>query len=124
MRTVFLLPVLVVSSALASPAFAAEPPPPEVQIAEAVLAAPAEYRDGAGVLGYNADGALVKLREGKNEMICLASDPSKPTVHVSRYHKELEAFMARGRELSAQKVTGQPRIDMRSKEVSEGKVQM
>jgi hypothetical protein len=124
MRTAFLFPVLVMSAALASGAFAAEAPSPEVQISEAVLAAPAEYREGAAVLGYNADGALVKLREGKNEMICLASDPSKPIFHVSCYHKELEAFMARGRELSAQKVTGQTRIDMRSKEVSEGKVQM
>jgi len=112
------------SAALASGAFAAEAPPPEVQIGEAVLAAPAEYREGAAVLGYNADGALVKLREGKNEMICLASDPAKPTFSVACYHKDLEPFMARGRELVAQKVTGEARIEMRNKEVSDGKVQM
>jgi hypothetical protein len=124
MRTAFLLSVLVTSAAIPSGAFAADAPSPDVQIAAAVLAAPAEYRDGAAVLGYNAEGALVKLREGKNEMICLASDPAKATFSVACYHKDLEPFMARGRELIAQKVTGQTRIDMRSKEVSDGKVQM
>lgn len=101
---------------------AAAVPPPEQQIAAAVLAAPAEYRDGAAVLGYNAEGALVKLREGRNEMICLASDPAKPTFSVACYHKDLEPFMARGRELLAQKVTGKARNDQRNKEVAEGKV--
>jgi hypothetical protein len=119
MRPVFLLAVCVISAA-----FAAEAPAPDVQISEAVLAAPAEYREGAAVLGYNAEGALVKLREGKNEMVCLASDPSKTTFHVACYHKDLEPFMARGRELSAQKLTGQARVEMRNKEVGDGKVQM
>ena len=62
---------------LASTIVAAEAPPPNVQIAAAVLAAPADHRDDATVLGYNAQGELVKLREGKNELICLANDPSK-----------------------------------------------
>jgi hypothetical protein len=103
---------------------AAEAPTPEVQIAAAVLAAPADLRDGAAVLGYNAQGEVVKLREGKNELVCLASDPSKTAFSVACYHKDLESYMARGRELVAQKVTGQNRNDIRWKEVAEGKLTM
>src|SRR5439155_14589762 len=86
----------------ASLAVAADVPPVEVQIAGAVLAAPAELRDGAAVIGYNPQGAQVKIREGKNEMICLASDPAKTAFNVACYHRDLEPFMARGRELLAQ----------------------
>jgi hypothetical protein len=109
---------------LASTLTAAEAPPPAAQIAAAVLAAPTELREGAAVLGYNSKGDLVTLREGKNEMICLASDPSKTTINVACYHKELEPYMARGRELLAQKVTGQARNDLRWKEVADGKLKL
>ena len=106
-------------------AFAAEVPSAEVQIAGAVLAAPAELRDGATVLGFDASGGgRAKLREGKNEMICLASDPAKKTFESDCYHKDLEPFMARGRELPAQKVTGAKRNGIRNKEVEEGKLPM
>ncbi len=103
---------------------AAEAPSPEVQIAQAVLAAPPDLRDGAAVLGYNPQGELVKLREGKNELICLANDPNKNSFSVSCYHKDLEPFMARGRELLAQKITGPKRNEIRWKEISEGKLSM
>ncbi|MGA2600273.1 MAG: hypothetical protein ABSH09_25180 [Bryobacteraceae bacterium] len=83
-------------------AVAAEIPPAQVQIAGAVLAAPVDLRDGAAVMGYNADGKLVQIREGKNELICLATDPAKPAFNVACYHKDLEPFMARGRELLAE----------------------
>jgi hypothetical protein len=109
---------------VASTLTAAEAPPPAAQIAVAVLAAPAELREGAAVLGYNSKGELVTLREGKNEMICLASDPAKTAVNVACYHKELEPYMARGRELVAQKVTGQARNDIRWKEVADGKLKL
>jgi len=108
----------------ASLAFAADVPPAEVQISGAVLAAPAELRDGAAVLGYDAKGSLVTLRPGKNELICLASDPAKTAFNVACYHKDLEPFMARGRELVAQKVTGAKRNEIRFKEMEEGKVKM
>jgi hypothetical protein len=108
----------------AAAASAATIPAPEVQIASAILAAPAELRAGAGVLGYNPQGELVTLRQGKNELICLASDPAKPTMSVACYHKDLEPYMARGRELVAQKVTGQKRNDIRWKEVADGKLKL
>ena len=114
------LPIL----AIAWIAAAAEVPSPQVQIAGAVLAAPAELRDGAAVLGFDAQGGRVTIREGKNEMICLASDPAKTTFNVACYHKDLEPFMARGRELLAQKVTGAKRNEIRFKEVEDGKLAM
>lgn len=103
---------------------AAPPQPPEVQIAGAVMAAPQESRAGAAVLGYNAEGKLVKLREGSNELVCLASDPARTTFSAACYHKDLEPFMARGRELVAEKVTGQKRLDQRFKEIDEGRLPM
>jgi len=109
---------------LAATAAAAEVPSAQVQIAGAVLAAPAELREGAAVLGYDTKGAMVKIREGKGEMICLATDPAKTAFNVACYHKDLEPFMARGRELLEQKVTGAKRNEIRNKEVEEGKVRM
>jgi hypothetical protein len=120
MKTMIGCCAVLVASTLA----AAEIPSPDTQIAAAILAAPSELRDGAAVLGYNAKGDLVKIREGKNEMICLASDPSKSAFSAACYHRELEPYMARGRELLAQKVTGQKRNDIRWKEIADGKLKL
>jgi hypothetical protein len=105
-------------------AFGADAPPAPAQIAAAVMAAPTELRDGAAVLGFDAQGARVQIREGKNELICLAPDPAKTNFEVDCYHKDLEPFMARGRELVQQKVTGAKRNEIRFKEVEEGKLKM
>lgn len=115
---------LLLALSLPLAVLASEVPPPEVQIAGAVLAAPEEMRAGAAVLGYNAQGALVEIRKGSNELICLASDPAKSSFNAACYHRDLEPFMARGRELLAQKITGQKRIDLRYKEIEEGKLKM
>jgi hypothetical protein len=122
-RTVVKPPILLLmlSAALAG---AAEIPPAEAQIAGAVLAAPPELQAGAAVLGFDAQGKRVMLREGKNELICLAADPARATFEVDCYHKDLEPFMARGRELLAQKVTGAKRNEIRFKEVEDGKLPM
>src|SRR5262245_3772891 len=120
MRLCFALSPLFLVSALS----AAEIAPPAVQIAAAIQAAPAELRDRAAVLGYNAKGELVKLREGKNDLICLATDPTKTAFSVACYHKDLEPFMARGRELLAQKLSNKERNDIRFKEVETGKLPM
>ena len=116
--------IILWAGLVASTAAAAEVPSPEVQIAAAVLAAPAELREGAAVLGYNPQGELVRLREGKNELICLANNPNNARFSVAWYHRDLEPYMARGRELLAQKVTGQKRNDIRWKEVADGKLAM
>src|SRR3989442_843722 len=80
---------------------AADVPSPAVQIAEAVLAAPEELRANATVLGRNRQGVLVPLGEGKNHLICLASDPAKNPFESACYPRRLEPYMARGRELLA-----------------------
>lgn len=110
-------------SALAGAAFAAVPTTAE-QIAAAVQAAPKDRREGAAVLGYDAGGKLVTLREGKNDLICLADDPKVEGLSVACYHKDLEPFMARGRELDAEGSKGQDRHKQRWQEVDEGKVKM
>jgi hypothetical protein len=116
--------VLLASTLAVSKVSAAEVPSADTQIAATILAAPAELREGAAVLGYNPKGELVTLRAGKNEMICLASDPAKTAFSAACYHRELEPYMARGRELLAQKVTGQARNDIRWKEVADGKLKL
>ena len=117
-----------VGSALFSPALIlaqGQVLPPTKQIQAAIAAAPAEMREGAGVWGYNDGKKLVKLREEKNDMICLASNPdNEKQFHVACYHKLLEPFMARGRELRAQGVKD-PEVDsVRFKEIKSGKLAM
>ncbi|MBM3811609.1 MAG: hypothetical protein FJW20_08220 [Acidimicrobiia bacterium] len=96
----------------------------EDQIASAVQAAPVDRRAEAAVLGYNASGELVTLREGKNDMVCLADDPKAKGFEVACYHKDLEPFMARGRELAKKGVGGRERHDQRNQEVKDGKIPM
>jgi len=97
-------PRLVAQSPAPSPTAAGtrgRVPPAAVQIAAATAPAPAEQRAGATVLGYAADGRLTTLRAGTGDLVCLASDPAADAFHVACYHKSLEPFMARGRELRA-----------------------
>ncbi len=108
---------------MSMPLFAIDIAPPADQIASAILAAPKERRDAATVLGYNDKGEVVTLRQGTNDMICLADDPKDKAFSVACYHKDLEPFMARGRELAA-KYKGKERHEVRWKEVDEGKVKM
>jgi hypothetical protein len=101
---------------------AQEVAPPEEQIASSILAAPKERRADATVLGFTKDGKVETLRKGTNDMVCLADDPAEKGFSVACYHKDLEPFMARGRELAAQGVKGNARHEMRWKEVDEGKL--
>lgn len=95
------------------------------QIAATIQAAPEELRAGAAVLGYGADGKLAELRKGTNELICLADDPKDTRFSAACYHKDLEPFMARGRELAAQGLAGGARNEnYRWKEIKEGKLSM
>jgi hypothetical protein len=100
----------------------ADVPPRDHQIAGAVLAAPEEMRAGATVLGFNENYEVITLRKGTNELVCLASDPRRNNFNVACYHRDLDPFMARGRELTAQGVTGQQRHDIRYKEIEERKL--
>jgi hypothetical protein len=98
--------------------------PPERQIAAAISPLPEPLQKGAKVLGYDASGKLVTLRGGTNEMICLADDPSGKRFHVSCYHKSLDQFMARGRELRAQKMAEEMVDSTRARDVKAGRLAM
>lgn len=113
---------LLAGLAAASVAFASDVPPAADQIAASILAAPEDRRADAAVLGYNEKGDVVTLRKGSNDLICLADKPGDEQFSVACYHKDLEPFMARGRELEKQGVTGKERHELRWKEVDDGKV--
>lgn len=94
------------------------------QVAAAMLAAPEGRRTDATVLGYNAEGDVVTLRKGSNDLTCLADTPGDEEFSVACYHNDLEPFMARGRELSRQGYKGDERHEIRWKDVDEGRVSM
>ena len=75
------------------------------------------------MLGYNEKSEVTTLRKGTNEIICLADDPAAKGISVACYHKDLEPWMARGRELAIQ-YKGKERHEQRWKEVDEGKVKI
>lgn len=79
---------------------------------------------GARVYGYDAQGEFVLLRTGTNELVCLADNPKQEGLSVSCYHKDLEPFMARGRELKAAGKTFQEIFDIREAEAKSGKLVM
>jgi len=116
--SLFLLALLTMA------AHAQELPSADHQIAGALLAAPEELRTGATVYGYNAQYELVTLRQGSADLVCLASDPKRKTFNVACYHKELDPFMARGRELTKTGITGQQRNEIRYEEIKAGKLLM
>ena len=99
-------------------------PSADVQIKTALLAAPSEDRENAMVYGYSESGEFTILRKGTNEMICLADDPKQSGLNVSCYHKDLDPFMARGRELKKDGKSFQDIFDMREEEVKAGKLKM
>jgi len=102
----------------------AQIPSAEIQIKTAELAAPADKRAGAMIYGYNNQGDWVVLRKGTNELICIGDDPKQKGLSVSCYHKDLEPFMARGRELKTQGKTFQEIFDIREAEAKSGKLIM
>lgn len=96
----------------------------EALIAASLMAAPEESRDGCKVIGYNMVGDFVTLREGDNEFIVLADNLKQSGFNAASYHKSLEPFMARGRELRAEGKTGPEIFDIREEEVKSGKLDM
>lgn len=99
-------------------------PSAEVQIKTALLAAAEESREKAMVYGYSPKGEFIVLRKGENELVCLADDPAQPGLNVSCYHKSLEPFMSRGRELKKEGKSFDDIFNIREAEVKSGKLQM
>ena len=98
--------------------------PTEIQIKTAVLPAPEEDRAAAMVHGYDESGKMVVLREGSNNMVCLADDPSSKGINVSCYSKKLEPFLKRGRELKEAGSDMMSIRETRKKEVEAGTLKM
>ena len=94
----------------------------DVQIQQAMLALPEEFRDGAMVLGYKGASELSVIREGNNAMICLADDPQKDGFNVVGYHKDLDPFMKRGRILKKEGKSAKEIFELREKEVKSGNI--
>ena len=99
-------------------------PDKQNQIDAAVQAAPEEERDNASVYGYDTNGKLVLLREGSNNLICLSDDPNRDGFQVVCYHKDLEPFMTRGRELKAAGKSFNEIFDTREQEAKSGALKM
>ncbi len=89
-------------------------------ITSAVLPLPEAMRDNATVLGYDDDEKVSVLRQGTNEMYCLGDKPGDDRFQAVCYHKSLEPFMARGRELRAQGVSGKDVLEKRHQEMDQG----
>ena len=89
----------------------------------AVLPIAEADRATAKILGYE-DGTLVVLREGTGAFICSADNPDDERFQVLCYHKSLEPYMARGRELRAEGITGKPGIEKRWEEIDAGELEM
>jgi hypothetical protein len=121
MRTfVFLLG----ATALGAVSLPAQVPSAELQIAGAVSAAPSASRADATVIGYTNYHRMATLREGTGDMVCLADDPAEPRFHAACYHKDLEPFMRRGRELKDAGMTHTQVDSVRLAEVQAGTLKM
>jgi len=121
MRVISLFILLIISSFAQAQT---EILPADIQIKTAVLAAPESKQSGAKVYGYNQQGELVVLREGSNNLICIADDPEFEGIQVACYSEKLEPFMSRGRELSSQGKSEMEKRRIRKEEADSGKLKM
>lgn len=97
-------------------------PDKEVQMKAAVMAAPEDKRDGVMIYGFDENGNFTVLRNGSNDLICLADDPQQKGFNVACYYKDLDAFMARGRDLKKEGKSFKEIFDIREEEVKAGKL--
>ncbi len=108
----------------ASPLMAQTLPSNDIQIAGATSPAPADLKDDARVLGYNADGDLIEIRSGSNDFTCIADNPFDERFHAACYKNTMDAFMSRGRELKKEGLGRDQSREMRMKEIEAGKIKM
>ena len=123
MKTPFLITplfLLAVGTLAQTPAA----PSADTQIKTAVMAAPADKQAGAAVYGYSDKNEFVLLRKGTNELICLTDDPAQKGLSVSCYHRDLEPFMKRGRELKQQGKKPGEILEIREQETKAKKLMM
>ncbi len=94
----------------------------DIQIQQAILALPEEFREGAMVLGYKGSSELTVIREGNNTMICLADDPRMDGFKVVGYHKDLDPFMQLGRTLKKEGKSVKEIFEIRKDEIKSGNI--
>jgi hypothetical protein len=124
MRMIRVFALAVLPSIVAAQAAPVVVPPADEQIAAAVLPLPELMRAGATVMGFKTAGKLEVLRPGTNGMHCLALYVMRPDFHVACYHKGLEDFMARGRDIR-EKMGARANVDsIRFAEIASGKLKM
>ncbi|MDX1578276.1 MAG: hypothetical protein R3266_07315 [Gemmatimonadota bacterium] len=92
-------------------------------VALAVSPLPEAERASATVIRVEESG-VVTLREGSGPFICIADDPSDDRFQAACYHESLEPYMARGRELRREGVTGRENIAVRREEIEAGTLDM
>lgn len=85
---------------------------------------PDNLQAGARVLGHDSQGKLVTLRPGTNDFTCIADDGKSKQYHVACYHKALEPFMARGRQLHALNKSREAIDSVRGADVKAGRYSM
>jgi len=106
-------------------AVGAEPAVPlDHQIAGALQAAPEDRRADARVLGFGASGGIEEIRPGTGDLECIADQPGDDRFSAACYHRSLAPYMQRGRELTAQGVTGTDRNARRWAEAEAGTLPM
>lgn len=111
-------------AAQAQPAAPRTALPHDLQIRLAVQAAPTPIRDSVTVQGWNPRGQFAVLRQGTGPIICVAPNPDATQLEVSCHHIDLEAFLARGRELAAQGVGVERRTRTRWDEIAAGRLRL
>ncbi len=99
-------------------------PSKDAQMKAAVMAAQEDMRDGAMIYGYSEKGEFIVLKNGSNDLVCLADDPNQKGFNVACYYKELDPFMARGRELRKEGKSFKEIFDIREEEVKSGKLKI
>jgi hypothetical protein len=99
-------------------------PSKDIQIKAALLAAPADKRDSATVYGYAENSDMILLKQGTNELICVADDPAQADFSVACYHKDLHPFMQRGKELRKMGRSHEQIFGIREKEAKSGELIM
>lgn len=99
-------------------------PAPDMQVKLAVMAAPADKKDAATVIGFDSEGKYVTLRKGTNDLVCLTDDPAQKGFSAACYHESLEPFMAWGRTLKMAGKKGNDMNEQRDKDAKAGKFKM
>ncbi len=92
----------------------------EALVATALMAAPEESREACTVIGFDVNGDFVTFKEGTNDLICIVDNLNQKGFNAACYHKSLEPFMARGRELKAEGKNPQEIFDIREQEAKDG----